>query len=210
MTPRRTLVFWPVLLAALSAVLAWSVYSELTAAPGSGAWSIYGHLRTPPTPGSRTLPLAPAPIAPVPPLAEFSLPAIETFTDVLARPMFSTTRRPPTKEAVAAAVVPDPSLDLTLRGVILSATERIALIVPAARSETVRIRENEQFEGWTLVVVEADFVVFRQGIEELTFEMSFDAPIPEPQRVRPRRRQPRRQPGQLPGQLPGVAPGSAP
>ncbi len=195
MTRRRTLVFWPVLLSAVAVVLAWSVYSELTAGPGRGVWSIYGQLRPTQAPDARTVATIPnlVPLPPTPPAPEFGLPAIEAFTSVLARPMFSTSRRPPVEEVVVA-VAPDPTLDLTLRGIILSGTERIALIVPAARAEVVRIKENERFEGWTLVAVEADYVVFRLGIEELTFELSYDEPIPDPPPARPRRRQPRQQP----------------
>lgn len=200
MTRRRTLVFWPVLLSAAAVVLAWSVYSELTAAPGDGAWSIYGQLRPAQRPDTRAAAAIPSPVPlpPTPPAAEFSLPAIEAFTSVLARPMFSATRRPPVEEAAVAAATPEPTLDLALRGVILSDTERIALIIPAARTEVVRIKENERFEGWTLVAVEADYIVFRQGLEELTFEMTFDAPIPDPPPARPRRRQPRQPPGVAP------------
>ena len=200
MTPRRILVFWPVLLTAATVVLAWSVYSELTAAPGRAAWSIFGQLRPAPAPDTRAVAAIPnpVPLPPVPPAPEFGLPAVEAFTSVLARPMFSTMRRPPVEEVVVVAT-PEPTLDLTLRGIILSGTERIALIVPAARAEVVRIKESERFEGWTLVAVEADYVVFRLGIEELTFELSYDEPIPDPTPVRPRRRQPSQQPRVAPG-----------
>ncbi len=199
MTRRRTLVFWPVLLSAVALVLAWSVYSELTAAPGRAAWSIYGKLSPTQAPDARAVAAIPnlVPLPPTPPAAEFGLPAIETFTSVLARPMFSTTRRPPVEE-VAVVATPEPTLDVTLRGVILSDTERIALILPAGRGEMVRIKENERFDGWTLVTVEADHVVFRLGVEVLIFEVTYDEPIADLPPARPRRRQPRQQPRAAP------------
>ena len=193
MTRRRPLVFWPVLLTAVSAVLAWSIYAELIAAPGSEVWSIYEYLRPAQAPDLRPVATSadPAPLPPTPPAAEFTLPALDAFTSVLARPMFSTSRRPPAETVAVAIATPEPTLDLALRGVILSSDERIALIVPAARTEVVRLREGEQFQGWTLVVVEADHVVFRLDVEELIFELNFDEPIPEP--LQSPRRRPRRQ-----------------
>lgn len=195
MTRSRPLVFWPVLLCAAAVVLAWSVYSELTAAPGGGGRSIYELLRPGQGPDARVAAVipSPAPLPPTPPQAEFSLPAIESFTSVLVRPMFSTTRLPPVEEVVVVAT-PEPTLDVTLRGVILSEAGHIALIEPAAGPEMVRIKVNEQFEGWTLVTVETDHVVFRLEDEVLIFEVTYDESSPDLRPARPRRRQPGRQP----------------
>lgn len=192
MTRRRTLVFWPVLLTAASVVLAWSIYAEQTATPTRGVWSIYTQLRATQAPDAGVTARIPslAPLPSTPPAAEFSLPAIEAFTSVLARPMFSSTRRPPVEEVVVVAT-PEPTLDVTLRGIILTGEERIALIVPAAGAEMVRLKEDERFEGWTLVAVESDHVVFRLGTEELILELTYDEPIPDLPPARPRRRQPR-------------------
>ena len=180
MARRRTIVFWPLLLTLVSVVLAWSIYAELTANPVPDVGSIVRISR-------------PVSVAPAPPAAEFSFPPIEAFAGALARPIFSQTRRPPVDDVVAV-IEPDPTLDVSLRGVILSGEERIALIIPAGGTEIVRLKENEQFEGWTLIAVEPDQVVFRRDVEELTVELSFDQPVPVPQVPRSRRRQ-RRDPG---------------
>ena len=154
MARRRTSVFWPLLLTLVSVVLAWSIFAELTANPVPEVASIVRIDR-------------PLSIAPAPPAAAFALPPIESFADVLARPIFSQTRRPPVDDVVVA-VAPDPVLDIRLRGVVLTGESRIALIIPAGGSDVVRLTENEKFEGWTLIAIEPDQVVFRREDEELT------------------------------------------
>ena len=119
MTGRRRSGGALVLLAGLCAGLGWRNYGQWTAAsrapePVRLAEAPSG------TAGSGELP-------PLPAARSFEMAALSSYTEIVSRPVFSPTRRPPT----AARVVGERGAGtaaVSLIGVILSADERIALI----------------------------------------------------------------------------------
>ena len=141
-----------VLLAGLCAGLGWRNYGQWTAAsrapePVRLAEAPSG------TAGSGELP-------PLPAARSFEMAALSSYTEIVSRPVFSPTRRPPT----AARVVGERGAGtaaVSLIGVILSADERIALIKLATGARVLRLRENERLDGWTLVAIELRRVTVR-------------------------------------------------
>jgi hypothetical protein len=89
----------------------------------------------------------------------FTMPPLRDFGEVLARPVFSETRRPPAPEAAA----PGATAPFTLVGVVLSATERHALLEHGQPPHLDRVAEGQEVDGWTLEAVQLDRVVLRRG-----------------------------------------------
>jgi hypothetical protein len=89
----------------------------------------------------------------------FTMPPFRDFGEVLARPVFSETRRPPAPEAAA----PGATAPFALAGVVLSPKERHALLEHGQPPHIDRVAEGQQVDGWTLEAVQLDRVVLRRG-----------------------------------------------
>jgi hypothetical protein len=114
-----------------------------------------------------------------------------TFSAVLDRPVFSRSRRPPAVEVAAISLKISNVLDLTLKGVIYSEGERIALFAPKDSKDVLRLAEGSSYQGWELFLVEPSRVRFRRGDREEALALAFDTPpsvVPKPQRDRRRAR----------------------
>jgi hypothetical protein len=100
----------------------------------------------------------------LPAAPEFTMPPASRFEEILRRPIFSPTRRPPPdREAVAES--PPVALDLMLAGIILSGQQRIAIAVEEGTQEVVRLGEGTDYRGWTVTEILPDRVVLqRQGV----------------------------------------------
>jgi hypothetical protein len=124
----------------------------------------------------------------LPPLPEFSMAPLISFSAVIDRPIFSRSRRAP-EEAVVLAPTVSNTLNLTLKGVIYSEGERIALFAPKESKEVLRLTEGGSYQGWELFVVEPSRVRFRRGEREETLALVFDTPPSVvPRRQKDRRR----------------------
>ncbi len=51
----------------------------------------------------------------------------------------------------------------SLSGVIVTPRRRIVLLKETASGRIVRLKQGEQFEGWTLAEVAPDFIVLESG-----------------------------------------------
>lgn len=100
-------------------------------------------------------------------------PAVEgaplsAFGEVLARPLFSESRRPP--PVSSSAVTPDTSSDdnpvLQLLGIILTPDKRMALIQSKDATDVVRVFEGESVSGWQVHLIKATQVVLKRGSED--------------------------------------------
>ncbi len=89
----------------------------------------------------------------------FTLPPLRDFGEVLARPVFSETRRPPAPEAAAPGATPP----FALVGVVLTATERHALLEHGLPPHIDRFAEGQEVDGWAVEAVQLDRVVLRRG-----------------------------------------------
>ena len=153
---------------------------------------VYGQVRS-----ERRVPVAATggPVAPLPALPvelSFTMPAAETFSGILERPLFSPTRRPPA-EGTVTIESSESELDVTLVGVIISAGEQIAIIKPKDGARFARLSLGDSFQGWILESIEPNRVTFRRGEIEELIEIDYEEPPPvkKPQRRKRKTRQQR-------------------
>jgi general secretion pathway protein N len=166
------------------------------------SWFIVQELQAPPP---EPLPVAggQAPVLPdLPAEPSFAMVPAETFSDIVERPLFSPTRRPPA-EGTVTIQSPEPELDITLVGIIISAEEEIAIIKPKDGSQFLRLSEGDNFRGWTLDSIEPDRLTFRRGEVEEHIELTYDEPPPvKKPRRRKRKTRDTRSKNQTQGQTP--------
>lgn len=149
----------PALLIAVGAGLAWIIYQEVQA------------------PSDAVVAKAPAtarqqPAVSLPSQPTFSLPPIRTFDAILKRPIFSPTRR----ATATAAIIVSQELGLILTGVSITTTEKFALLAAQEGGQSLRLREGEDYRGWTLARVDPHMVVFRREEQEEQLELIYDKP----------------------------------
>ncbi|RDD63067.1 hypothetical protein [Ferruginivarius sediminum] len=109
------------------------------------------------------------------PAPSVDLPRISAFEPVVARNLFSTKRQPPplqdeNDDDAPRRVAP---LKLTLSGVVLSDSQRVAILNDPTRQETLRMALGEKHDGWQLIQVQARSATFVRGSDERTIDMSF-------------------------------------
>jgi hypothetical protein len=96
-------------------------------------------------------------------------PALESYDEMVARPLFLQSRRPPSEEdqeeAPAAPAEPKTPLNAKLMGVILTPSGKIALLVDE-KGKYKRGRKNTLIDGWKLVEIKEDRVTLEQGGEQ--------------------------------------------
>lgn len=129
-----------------AALLLMLIY-ELTASPAVA--------ELPPVPARQILAEAALPAA-------RALPPLASFSAIDARPLFAPDRKalPPPEEQTATLA---PPTQLSLIGVIIDKTHRLALIRSPSASIEVSVSVGESIEGWTVAAVEPDRVVLRSG-----------------------------------------------
>lgn len=151
----------PSLAAGAGLLMACIIYAEIRARPvledGTSA----------PTAQTRTRPALPA--------GREAMPEKTRYAAIVERPVFSPTRRPPSDAATEAAA---PTLDFSLFGVVSSAGDQSALIKPSAGGEPVRVKEGEDFSGWTVARIASDRILVRHDAMERELLLDFAAPAP--------------------------------
>ena len=190
----RGIRLWiPLALALICAGLAFDVKAKLNGQAGlieRGA-RYYAEWRGAPAPVSvaRTLALTPLKLAPLAATPSFTLPPLARFDEMLERPLFAASRRRPSEAAAKAAeVAPESALNLILRGVVLTGTQRIALLqTEKGERKSMRLLAGDSHQGWVLKAIEADNVTFERDEEIRVLELAFDEPPPPPKRARSRR-----------------------
>lgn len=115
---------------------------------------------------------------------DFALPPLRSFDAILNRPIFSPSRR---ATQGSSAVVASQELGMTLTGIITSASDKFIILAPPEGGESVRLREGEDYRGWTLTEVEQHKVVFRRGSKEEQLELIYDEPPPRAKTTKKRR-----------------------
>jgi hypothetical protein len=131
------------LLVAICLIMLAVIAAELTPSE-SGSPSI-NRARPPPQP---EIPNAPS----------FTMPPATAFAEILARPLFSRTRRP----AAQAGNLPASS-SLTLVAIVISDNERHALLASGQPPKTTRVREGDEIAGWTVEAIKPDKVIVRRA-----------------------------------------------
>ncbi len=171
---------------------------------------IYLEIGSPPE-ALRAGPADPPPaeeIAALPSQPSFAMAPIESFSEIVTRPLFSELRRPPIPDAEPGGepepiAVPKVQRGLfVLVGVVITGQTRLAIVRNRKANEVVRLERGARIEGWTVESIEPDRVVFRQGaeIDEVNLDDSLAPPpaVPTPKRKVPRERREQRMPEELP------------
>jgi len=134
--------------------------AALTFALGAALWLEWEH-------GERVtiaaVAVAPAPSLPPTPSAQadpaYTLPPLEAYRAIEARPLFWASRRP-IAAAEGAAAAPS---DLALLGVVEGKGETVALIRHGQPPRVERVHEGATVEGWTVTKVALGGVVLVNG-----------------------------------------------
>jgi hypothetical protein len=164
MSPARKRSLLPWLVSAAGLVMAGIVYAEIRARP-----AVDDHAS----------PAASADVRLAPPtVARQAMPGKASFAVIVKRPLFSSTRRPDTEQAMPAST---PSLDFSLSGVVTSTNEPIALVkLGAGASDPMGVKEGETISGWTVARIESDRILVRHDTMERELLLDFAAPAPPP------------------------------
>jgi hypothetical protein len=117
-----------------------------------------------------------APLTPLP-KAVINFPPLAEFAEVVERPLFDVSRRPPPKPE------PEPETpvqfnQLELEGVVKTADGSLAIIYDKRQRQTLRLARGEKLGPWALVEIRADGITFGKGTA--THEMLLH-PQPQPQ-----------------------------
>lgn len=101
---------------------------------------------------------------------------------VVARPLFSPTRRPPAPDETASAATGPADLSgLQLVGVVGSENSYVAIIeYSRPRRKTVHVRAGDRVEGWLVEAVESRQVIFQQGEASYTMILAKRKRVPQP------------------------------
>jgi hypothetical protein len=92
---------------------------------------------------------------------EFAMPPSSRYAAIIERPIFEPSRRPTGEATITTGEAP--AIDMTLAGVVLAPSQRLALLRRGNSSTINRVREGEVIAGWTVVAIESDAVVLRQS-----------------------------------------------
>ena len=121
-----------------------------------------------------------------------ALPPLEALSETVERPLFRPDRRPPTVEEVQEEEESVESGIFTLLGIIVSPTERLVLVKVRGSQDVLQLTEGQQANGWTVLQIRPEEVVFESNDKTETIEL-IDIKPPPPRR-RPARERPTRAP----------------
>jgi len=172
-----------ILLLLLCMALGGAIYAEIAAGDGAADFAAMNR--------------SPGPVDTGPPATtreSLIIAPLDSYAEMVARPIFSPARRPP-----SAAMVDAPSVTsvggLVLSGIVVSGDERFAIVLSGSPPKPVRIVEGQELQGWTVHAITADRIVLRNG--EATRELRFQdrasgaaAKKPGADRTVPARQQP--------------------
>jgi hypothetical protein len=145
---------------------------------GVEAWFALG-----PGAGSPALDVKPRPpradsLPAVPPPRQFAVPPIDAYQEIVTRPLFAETRRPPEEspepagEEVATPVPAQPLPDgLRLTSVVLTEDTRMALLQDPRSKRLARLRVGQEFEGWRVAEILPGRIVLEQNGNRETLEL---------------------------------------
>jgi general secretion pathway protein N len=119
------------------------------------------------------------------------LPPIESFSETVERPLFLPDRRPPAIEETQEEAQDVESGLFTLVGIIVSPTQRIALVKVRGSQTVLQLSEGQQANGWTVLQIRPEEVIFESNDKTETIEL-IDIKIPT-RRPATRERRPRPQ-----------------
>lgn len=106
---------------------------------------------------------APGPASPPLPGAAISFPPLRQYAEVVERPLFEVSRRPPPPEAKATSVAAKELRQLILTGVVITPDKNLAIFRDKNPSDIMRLEQGMAVDEWSLDEIRADGVTFRKG-----------------------------------------------
>jgi len=105
-------------------------------------------------PGSASSPL---------PAATISFPPLRKYAEIVQRPLFDVSRRPPPREAKTTPVPTKELRHLKLTGVVITPDKNLAIVRDKTPSDRLRLEQGMAIGGWSLDEIRVDGVTFRKG-----------------------------------------------
>lgn len=107
--------------------------------------------------------IKPPRLPPMPPLASYS--------EVVERPLFTSTRRPPPEQEKPAVVAARLPVNYRLEGTALSPRGQVAVVRDTRTSTLHRLAVGEQVDGWQLEQIRPGQAALTQGARKLELEL---------------------------------------
>jgi general secretion pathway protein N len=152
-----------------------SAFGLLTAASVGLAILIYDELQSDAAPVVAGAP-ASTESGPAAAPESFAMPPLQSYRAVLDRPLFSQNRHPAPPQ-VASQPLTNPS-ELVLAGIIITETEKVALIANNHAGSFARYSEGQAVGGWTLQSIQQDRIILTRGANQQEVKLADKARAP--------------------------------
>lgn len=126
--------------------------------------------------------------------AKFTFPPLAEFSEIVARPLFSPSRRPPKEiedsDSDTFVALPSQPSRFILAGVVISAEGRMVLLRRMNSTDLIRALMGQEIDGWYVESIEQDRVTLRRGdtVEIVTLQDKVED-LPAQQNLRVRQNQ---------------------
>ena len=117
-------------------------------------------------------------------LPTLDAPAIESFAEIVDRPLFTATRRAaPQSEPTPPATVadaPDESLILgryKLTGIVVTPAMRMVFVTVPGSRKTIAVARGKELDGWIITEVDRHVIVLESGDRRTRIKVGDDAEI---------------------------------
>lgn len=162
MSGRRRILASPIVPAVLCAALSAALYQQVVRPPSVAA-------------GLETTMAAEASGSATTTADPFVLPPIAAFSEIVRRPVFSPTRRPPAgvepeSDNAGTAPLRQDGLDVEVVGIITGPRD-LALLRSSSSDRLMPMAEGDELSGWTLIEIEPFRLVFQRDDDQRTFEI---------------------------------------
>jgi hypothetical protein len=103
---------------------------------------------------------------------------LASYSEIVERPLFVQTRRPPPEAEVAQAAAPNPPGNYRLEGTALTPVGRVAVVRNTRTSALHRLAVGDEVDGWQLEEVEPGQAALSQGPRKLQLELEWPTSTP--------------------------------
>lgn len=180
--------------------LVWGASLLCLASGGYLAWQVWRPDEALPVPPDAVAEAVPASSAQINHEEGFALGDASTYEDIVERPLFDRTRRPPAADADGSGAAGGAggqdevaAANLSLAGVLLTRSRRVALLRIDNDPKVMHVAEGQQAGGWLIEEIQPDRVLLRRGESSGVVMLDYrrhpegDLQRPDSPRVRPTR-----------------------
>jgi hypothetical protein len=115
------------------------------------------------------------------------IPPVVAYREVVERPLFTDSRRPPEKapeEVAESKRIAQLVGKWKVTGIVVAGDHSFAHVEASTDHKTVRLQVGMMLDGWKLEAIRADGIVFRSGAESTTLTLHDEEPKVKPIRRR--------------------------